>query len=119
MFTIEKITQRFVYIRSKKIFRIVPISDFRRARGRVMRGTMPRKAMVKVINGEEYLFTRKEWAKTEQLAQNYQRFCSGLPGSDRREITDKIKRCKRLAKQRAARIKLEADAAGVLINFNK
>ena len=112
MFTIKKITERFVYIRSDESLRIIAVGDFKRARSRAARGSALRKDVDKVINGKHYLFTETEWTDVKEKSRSYKHFCSSVPGSDRFEISEKVKMCKRLAKQRAARLKLEADAKG-------
>ena len=112
MFTIEMITARFVYIRSDESFRIVAVGTFKRARGRVERGSVIQEPIDEVIDGKQYRFTKNEWSEAKKKARRYKAFCSSVPGSDKLEISEKVKICKRLAKQRAARLKLEADAKG-------
>jgi len=112
VFTIEMITARFVYIRSNEGLRIVAVEVFKRARGRAASGSVLREPVDEVINGKQYRFTKKEWSEAKKKARRYKHFRSSVPGSDRFEISEKVKMCKRLAKQRAARLKLEADAKG-------
>ena len=74
--------------------------------------TKIRKPVHTVIDREKYKFTRNEWKKALEHGDEYkadskyvQRFLF------REEITQKVKLCPKLAKQRALRLRKEADAA--------
>ena len=111
MFKIMLKTDRRVFISSKTGLMIIPISTFERARGRKHRGAKIRKPIWVVVEGELFVFTPKEWMRGKEMASNNKEFLSKLPWNYREEIQTKVKMSKRLAAQRALRLKLEADAA--------
>ncbi|MBA7709775.1 hypothetical protein ES703_118700 [subsurface metagenome] len=118
MFKIILKTDRRVFISSKTRLVIIPISTFERARGRKARGARIRKPISVVVHGELFVFTPNEWAKGKKMASNNKEFLSDLPWNIRMEIEDKVKMSKRLAEQRALRLKIEADAAAAQMGID-
>ena len=112
MFTIILRKGPRIFIGSQNDFLILPVKTFERAKNRKDRGARIRQAVTEVINGTLFIFTRKEWANGKTTALKHKEFLKDLPRVFRDEIQEKIKSCKRLAKQRNLRSKLEADVAG-------
>ncbi len=102
-----------VLMRSRTDFRIIRINTYKRAEGRRKRGAKIRNPVVVVIDGSLFIFTQKEWASGENMALKYEEFFKDLPYVYREEIKDKVKMSKRLAKQSALRLKMEADAVAL------
>ena len=112
MFKVIKKTDWYVFFGTKHKLAIMPISTFKRGRKRMAKGAKIRKSVHAVIGGEKYKFTRNEWKKALEHGDEYKadpkyvrRFLF------REEITQKVKLCPKLAKQRALRLRKEADAA--------
>jgi hypothetical protein len=98
------------YIKSKNDFRIFPLSVFRRARTQKYRARKIRKPVQVVINGELFIFIKKQWDKGRSMALDYLRFCKGLPSLYKWECKTRHNILKKRAKQRNLRIVNEANA---------
>jgi len=112
MFKVIKETDRYVFLGTRHKLAIMPIGTFKRGRKRMAKRSKIRKPVCAVIDGEKYKFTRNEWksalehgAESKADLKYIQRFLF------REEISQKVKLCPKLAKQRALRLRKEADAA--------
>ena len=114
MYTTINRTSKWIYIKSNNDFRIFPLSVFRRAKTQKNRPGKIRKPMQVVINGENFIFIKKQWNKGRALALDYLRFCDGLPSLYRWERNTRHNILKRQAKLRNQRIINDANAIGRL-----
>ena len=116
MFKVIKKTDRYVFFGTKHKLAIVSIGTFKRGRKRIAKRIKIRKPVCAVIDGEKYKFTRNEWKKAREHGAEYR----ADPKYVRRflfweEITQKVMLSPKLAKQRALRLKKEADAAAEIL----
>ncbi len=116
MFKEIKKTDWYVFLGTKHKLAIMPIGTFKRGRKRMAKRSKIRKSVHAVIDGEKYKFTRNEWKKALEHGAEYKadpkyvrRFLFG------EEITQKVKLSPKLAKQRALKIRKEADAAAEIL----
>lgn len=115
MFKVNKKTDRYVFFGTKHKLAIMPITTFKCGRKRMAKQSRIRKPVCAVIDGEKYKFTRNEWKKALEHGDEYKadpKYVQRLFGE---EITQKVKLCPKLAKQRALRLKKEADAAAEIL----
>jgi hypothetical protein len=104
MYKVFNRTDKLVYIFSHNDFRIFSISAFRRAKTQKNRPVKIRKPVQVVINGELFIFIKKQWDKGRSLALDYLRFCKGLPSLYRWERKTRHNILKKQAKIRNQRI---------------
>jgi hypothetical protein len=109
MFTMKTKTDNSVLITSNEMELIFPVNSFKRAQGRKEGNGNIRKPVEVEIDGNPVVFTRKEWADGKKNALEYHK---DIQQVRRQEILDKVMLSKRLSKQRALWLKLEADAEG-------
>ncbi len=116
MFKVIKKTDRYVFLGTRHKLAIMPIGTFKCGRKRMAKRSKIRKPVCAVIDGEKYKFTRNEWKKALEHGAEYEAdpkyvrcFLFG------EEITQKVMISTKLAKQRALRLKREADAAAEIL----
>ena len=112
MYLVINRTSESIYIVSKNDLRIFPISVFRRAQTQKDCPGKIRKPVQVVINGEFFIFNRKQWNKGRLLALDFLRFCDGLPSLYRWERKTRHNILKRQSKLRNQRIINDANAIG-------
>ena len=116
MFKVIKKTDRYVFFGSKHKLVIMRIPTFEHGRKRMAKRAKIRKPVHAVIDGEKYKFTRNEWKKALEHGAEYEadpKYVKHLLFGE--EITQKVKLCPKLAKQRALRLKKEADSAAEIL----
>ena len=109
MYSIFNRTSEMIYIKFNNDFRIFPLSVFRRAKTQKNRSGRIRKPVQVVINGELFIFNKKQWDKGRLLAMDFLRFCEGLPSLYRWERKTRHNILKRQAKLRNQRTINEAN----------
>jgi hypothetical protein len=119
MYTVFNRTNELIYIDSKNDFRIFPLSVFKRAKTQKNRPCKIRKPVQVVINGEIFIFIKKQWDKGRSTALDYLRFCEGMPSLYRWESKKRFNILKRRAKLRNQCIINEANAMSRLKAFER
>ena len=119
MFKVIKKTDTYVFFGTKHKLAIAPVTMFKRGRIRALKRAKIRKPVSAVIDGENYKFTRKEWNKALEHGAEYEAdpkyvkcFLFG------EEVTQKVMLSPKLAKQRALRLRKEADTAAEILLVN-
>ncbi len=112
MLKVINVTDNCVHIRSNDKSLIISKRSFKRIKGRKARKAKIRHPIKVQIDGVPFIFTTKEWDRGECKALEHKKFSVDIKQVEREEILDKIKMSKKLGKQRALRLKMEADAAG-------
>jgi len=114
MFKIVKNLNNFVHIQSEEGYFMISIYTFNRAKARHTKSSKIRKPVRQKIDGEDYIFVTREWERAKKMGLDYyQRYYRDIPWLYREEIKRCVRMSPRLAKQKALRLKLEADAAGI------
>ena len=119
MYSVFNRTDKLVYIKSNNDFRIFPLSVFRRAKTQRNRPGKIRKPLQVVINGELFIFIKKQWERGRTQALDHLRFYDGLPYVYKSERKTRHNTLKRQAKLRNQRIINDANAIGGLKPFEK
>lgn len=119
MYTIINRTNEMIFIESKNDFRIFPVPKFTRAKKQKNRTGKIRKPVSVVINGELFIFIKKNWDRGKMLALDYLRFCEDLPHLYSWEQNTRHNILKKRARILNQRIINDANAIGGLNAFER
>lgn len=113
MHKIVKSVDQFIHIQSHEGCFLISIQAFRRAKTRYIKGSKIRRPVRQKIDGVDCIFVSSEWERAKRRGRDYyQRYYRDIPWLYGEEMKRCVLMSPRLAKQRAYRLKLEADAAG-------
>ena len=112
MFRITNAEDKYVLVATGKYLRTFTVLTVNRARTRFVNKSKIRKPKEVKIDGLEYIFTRNEWQKGKELANQMFDLDTKRYSIFRADSRDNGRDCKKLKKLRDARARWEADAAG-------